>query len=42
MKTPKTPKHKNPKNFSNPFGTKRKVVWKGRLLPRDFHPEVWK
>jgi hypothetical protein len=38
MKTSKTQKIKH---FSNPFGTKRKVVGKGRLLP-NFLPEVRK
>jgi hypothetical protein len=32
--------HKSLKKFSNLFGTKRKVVGKGRLLHRDFFPEV--
>jgi hypothetical protein len=33
-------KHKNLKNFSNPFGTKRKVVGKGRFSLVEFLPEV--
>jgi hypothetical protein len=35
----KTSKAQNFKNFSNPFGTKRNFVGKGRLSLRDFLPE---
>jgi hypothetical protein len=38
----KLQKHKNLKNFSNPFGTKKKVVWKGRVGLVDFLPKVRK
>jgi hypothetical protein len=36
----KLQKHKIIKNFPNPFGTKRKVVGKGRFSLLDFLPEV--
>jgi hypothetical protein len=38
----KLQKHKNFKNFKKPFGTKRKVVGKGRFSFVDFLPEVRK
>jgi hypothetical protein len=39
MKTSKTQKLQK---ILRPFGTKRKVVGKGQLSPRDFLPEVRK